>query len=159
MELFEVLNYFCHRNSGAVSSADKRKHSFMLKRLFSAQYPIQCNLVNSLDSEPETSANLVAMLATRYNDMPLFLKFKIDQRKKKENILCKYEDEVLNKYMEINEIGIRELETAYMFDKESVEKVLDLIKRNFFDNKDKVIIKKNLVEKDDEKKTENEGLF
>jgi hypothetical protein len=131
----------------------------MLKRLFSAQYPIQCNLVNSLDSEPETSANLVAMLATRYNDMPSFLKLKIDQRKKKENILCKYEDEVLNKYMEINEIGVRELETAYMFDKESVEKALDLIKRNFFDNKDKVIIKKNPVEKDDEKKTENEGLF
>lgn len=158
-ELFDVLNCFCHRNSGAVSSADKRKHSFMLKRLFSAQYPIQCNLVNSLDSEPETSANLVAMLATRYNDMPSFLKLKIDQRKKKENILCKYEDEVLNKYMEINEIGIRELETAYMFDKESVEKALDLIKRNFFDNKDKIIIKKNLVEKGDEKKTENEGLF
>jgi len=159
MELFEVLNYFCHRNSGAVSSADKRRHSFMLKRLFSAQYPIQCNLVNNIESDPETSANLVAMLATRYNDIPDFLKSKIDQKKKKENIFCKYEDEVLDKYMEINEIGLRELETAYMFDKESVENALNLIKRNFFGDKEKVIIKKGPVEENDEKKTENEGLF
>ena len=103
-ELYEVLNCFCHRNSGAVSSEDKKRHSFMLKRLFSAQYPIQCNLVNNLDSEPEMSANLVALLATRYSDIPPFLKLKVSQKKKKESILSKYEDDVLNKYMEINEI-------------------------------------------------------
>jgi len=99
------------------------------------------------------------MLATRYNDIPDFLKSKIDQKKKKENIFCKYEDEVLDKYMEINEIGLRELETAYMFDKESVENALNLIKRNFFGDKEKVIIKKGPVEENDEKKTGNEGLF
>ena len=81
-ELYEVLNCFCHRNSGAVSSEDKKRHSFMLKRLFSAQYPIQCNLVNNLDSEPEMSANLVALLATRYSDIPDFLKMKVNQKKR-----------------------------------------------------------------------------
>ena len=142
MELFEVLNYFCHRNSGVVSSVDKRKHSFMLKRLFAAQYPIQCNLVNNLDSDPEVAANLIALLATRYTDIPSFLKLKISQKKKKESVFKDYEDEVLNKYMQINEIGLRELEEAYEFDKESVEKSLNLIKKNFFENKDKVIVKK-----------------
>ena len=154
-ELYEVLNCFCHRNSGAVSSEDKKRHSFMLKRLFSAQYPIQCNLVNNLDSEPEMSANLVALLATRYSDIPPFLKLKISQKKKKESILSKYEDDVLNKYMEINEIGFRELEEAYMFNEFEVEKALNLIKKNFFDNKDKVIVKKI----DKPKKEEDVGLF
>jgi len=151
MELYEVLNLFCHRNSGAVSSADKRKHSFMLKRLFAAQYPIQCNLVNTLDSEPEISSNLVALLATRYTDLPPFLKLKISQKKKKESILSKYEDEVLNKYMQINEIGFRELEEAYMFNEMEVEKALNLIKKNFFENKDKVIVKKVEKNKNEEK--------
>lgn len=142
MELFEVLNCYCHRNSGAVSSADKKKHSFMLKRLFAAQYPIQCNLVNNLDSDPEVSANLVALLATRYTDIPDFLKLKINQKKKKESVFKDFEDGVLNKYMQINEIGLRELEEAYEFDKETVVKSLNLIKKNFFENKDKVIVKK-----------------
>lgn len=155
MELFEVLNNFCHRNSGAVSSADKKRHSFMLKRLFSAQYPIQCNLVNNLDSDPEVSSNLVAMLATRYTDLPPFLKLKVNQKKKKESVFKDYEDDVLNKYMEINEIGLRELEEAYEIDRDEVEKALKLIKKNFFDNKDKVIVKK--VPK--QKKEDEQKLF
>jgi hypothetical protein len=142
MELYEVLNLYCHRNSGAVPSVDKKKHSFMLKRLFAAQYPIQCNLVNNLDSDPEVASNLVALLATRYTDLPPFLKLKVSQKKKKESILSKYEDEVLNKYMEINEIGFRELEEAHMFNEAEVEKSLNLIKKNYFENKDKVIVKK-----------------
>lgn len=154
MELYEVLNLYCHRNSGAVPSVDKKKHSFMLKRLFSAQYPIQCNLVNNLDSDPEVASNLVALLATRYTDLPPFLKLKVSQKKKKESIISKYEDEVLNKYMQINEIGFRELEEAYMFNETEVEKALNLIKKNFFDNKDKVIVKK--IEKP---KNEETGLF
>jgi hypothetical protein len=154
MELYEVLNLYCHRNSGAVPSVDKKKHSFMLKRLFAAQYPIQCNLVNNLDSDPEVASNLVALLATRYTDLPPFLKLKVSQKKKKESILSKYEDEVLNKYMQINEIGFRELEEAYMFNEAEVEKSLNLIKKNFFENKDKVIVQK--IEKP---KNEETGLF
>lgn len=155
MELYEVLNLYCHRNSGAVPSVDKKKHSFMLKRLFAAQYPIQCNLVNNLDSDPEVASNLVALLATRYTDLPPFLKLKVSQKKKKESIISKYEDEVLNKYMQINEIGFRELEEAYMFNEVEVEKSLNLIKKNFFENKDKVIVQK--IEKP--KKEEESSLF
>ena len=157
-ELFFLFYCFCHRNSGAVSSADKKKHSFMLKRLFAAQYPIQCNLVKHLDSDPEMASDLVALLATRYTDTPSFLKLKLNQKKKKESILSKYEDEVLNKYMEINEVGFRELEEAFMFNETEVEKALNLIKKNFFDDKDKVILHKNTV-KPSEKKTEESSLF
>lgn len=155
MELFEVLNNICHRNSGAVSSEDKKRHSFMLKRLFSAQYPIQCNLVNNLCSDPEVSANLVSLLATRYTDLPPFLKLKVNQKKKKESVFKDYEDDVLNKYMEINEICLRELEEAYDIDREGVENALKLIKKNFFDNKEKVIVRK--VTK--QKKEEEQKLF
>ena len=146
MELYEVLNCYCNRNSGAVSKEDKRKYSYMLRRLFSAQFPIQCELVNRLDSDPLADAEVIALLAMRYNGLPPFLKMRVDQAKKKENIRKFYEDDVLNKYMEINECGIRELEQAYALDKTEMDRVLKLIKSNFFNNKEKVIVSKPVDE-------------
>lgn len=152
-ELFEVLNCYCNRNSGAVSKEDKRRHSYMLRRLFSAQFPIQCELVNRLDSDPVVDAEIIALLAMRFNGLPNFLKTRIDQKKKKETIRTYYEDEVLNKYMEINECGIREVEEAYVINKDAVDNALKLIKTNFFNNKEKVIVNKNSNKEEDKEKS------
>ena len=152
-ELFEVLNCYCNRNSGAVSKEDKRKYSYMLRRLFSAQFPIQCELVNRLDSDPLVDAELIALLALRFNGLPQFLRTKIDQKKKKETIRTYYEDDVLNKYMEINECGIREVEEAYAINKTELDKALNLIKSNFFNNKEKVLVSKVTPEKEDKEKS------
>jgi hypothetical protein len=154
MELYEVLNCYCNRNSGAVSKEDKRKYSYMLRRLFSAQFPIQCELVNRLDSDPLVDAELIALLAMRYNGLPSFLKTRIDQKKKKETIRTFYEDEVLDKYMEINECGIREVEEAYSFNKAELDNALKLIKSNFFNNKEKVLVTKNV-----DKEVKEKSLF
>lgn len=151
MELYEVLNCYCNRNSGAVSKEDKRKYSYMLRRLFSAQFPIQCELVNRLDSDPLVDAELIALLAMRFNGLPAFLKTRIDQTKKKESIRKFYEDDVLNKYMEINECGIREVEDAYVINKGELDWALKLIKSNFFNNKEKVLVSKNTEKKEEEK--------
>ncbi len=150
-ELYEVLNCYCNRNSGAVSKEDKRKYSYMLRRLFSAQFPIQCELVNRLDSDPLVDAEIIAMLAMRFNGLPNFLKTRIDQKKKKETIRTYYEDDVLNKYMEINECGIREVEEAYEINKTELDNALKLIKSNFFNNKEKVLVQKNTEKEDKEK--------
>jgi len=152
-ELFEVLNCYCNRNSGAVSKEDKRKYSYMLRRLFSAQFPIQCQLVNGLDSDPLVDAELIALLALRFNGLPAFLKTRIDQKKKKETIRTYYEDNVLNKYMEINECGIREVEEAYAINKLEVDNALKLIKSNFFNNNEKIIINKNTNKEEETEKT------
>ena len=153
MELYEVLNCYCNRNSGAVSKEDKRKYSYMLRRLFSAQFPIQCELVNRLDSDPITDADVIALLAMRFNGLPAFLKTRIDQKKKKETIRTYYEDDVLNKYMEINECGIREVEEAYSINKDEIDKALKLIKSNFFNNKEKVLVNKNTNKEEETEKT------
>lgn len=142
MELFEVLNNFCSRNSGDVSKDDKKKHSYMLRRLFSAQYPMQCDIINRLDSDALCSSNIIALLASRYNGLPAFLRMRVDQKKKKETIYKFFEDDVINKYMDINECGIREVEEAYDFCPEEINKAMKLIKSNYFNNKDKVIVKK-----------------
>lgn len=142
MELYEVLNNFCSRNSGAVSKDDKKKYSYMLRRLFSSQYPMQCDIINRLDSDALCSSNIIALLASRYNGIPAFLRTRIDQKKKKETIYKFFEDDVINKYMDINECGIREVEEAYDFCPEEINKVMKLIKSNYFNNKDKVIVKK-----------------
>ena len=151
MEFWEYLQRICHRNSGSISKEDKRKYSFLSRRLFAAQFPIQCELVNRLDSDPLIDAELIALLAMRFNGLPAFLKTRIDQKKKKETIRTYYEDEVLNKYMEINECGIREIEEAYAVNKTELDNALKLIKSNFFNNKEKVIVSKNTEKKEDEK--------
>jgi hypothetical protein len=153
MELYEVLNCYCNRNSGAVSKEDKRKYSYMLRRLFAAQFPIQCELVNRLDSDPLVDAEIIAMLAMRFNGLPSFLKTRIDQKKKKETIRTYYEDDVLNKYMELNECGIREVEEAYVINKDELDKALKLIKSNFFNNKEKVLVQKNTNKEEDNEKS------
>ena len=150
-ELYEVLNCYCNRNSGAVSKEDKKKYSYMLRRLFAAQFPIQCELVNRLNSDPLVDAELIALLAMRYNGLPNFLKTRIDQTKKKESIRKFYEDDVLAKYMEINECGIREVEDAYAINKEEMDWALKLIKANFFNNKEKVLVQKNTEKEEEEK--------
>lgn len=142
MELFDVLNAFCTRRSGEVSDDDKRKFAYMIRRLFSAQFPMICETVNRLDSDPLYTANLISFVTVKYNGIPSYLKKKISQKKKQENIRTKYDDCVIDKYMEINECGIREVEEAYFFNKDEVDKALNLIKSNFFDNKNKIVIKK-----------------
>lgn len=143
MELFDVLNAFCTRQSNNVSDGDKRKFAYMIRRLFSAQFPILCESVNRLDSDPLYTSNLIALLTTRYNGLPPYLKIKISQKKKQETIRTKYDDCVLEKYMDINECGIREVEEAYEFNPDELTKALDLIKSNFFENKSKVIVRKS----------------
>ncbi len=142
MELYEVLGCYCNRNSGAVSKDDKRKYSYMLRRLFAAQFPIQCELINRLDVDPVAASTIVSLLASRYTGLPSFLKIRVDQTKRKESIRKYYEDCVIDKYMEINECGIREVEEAYYYDRDALDNAMKLIKKNFFNNKEKVIVKK-----------------
>lgn len=153
MEFWEYLQRICNRNSGSISKEDKRKYSFLSRRLFAAQFPIQCELVNRLDSDPLIDAELIALLAMRFNGLPNFLKIRVDQKKKKETIRTYYEDEVLNKYMEINECGIREIEEAYAVNKTELDNALKLIKSNFFNNKEKVIVSKNTEKKEEDEKS------
>ena len=159
MELFDVLGAFCTRRSGQVSDSDKKKFAYMIRRLFSAQFPTMCESVNRMDSDPLYTANLISMLAARYNGIPPFLKLKIEQKKKKETIRSKYDDCVIDKYMEINECGIREVEEAYFFNSEEIDKAMNLIKVNFFDNKSKVIVKKTKEKSKNKKEKKEETLF
>ena len=153
MEFWEYLQRICNRNSGSISKEDKRKYSFLIRRLFAAQFPIQCELVNRLDSDPLIDAELIALLAMRFNGIPNFLKIRVDQKKKKETIRTYYEDDVLNKYMEINECGIREVEEAYAVNQTELDNALKLIKSNFFNNKEKVIVSKNTEKKEEDEKS------
>lgn len=158
MDLFETLEAFCTRRSNQVNDVDKRKWSYMIRRFMSAQFPIHCESVNRMDTDELVTTNLMSLLCMRYNGIPSFVRMKISQKKKKFSIRSEYDDCVIDKYMEINECGIREVEEAYAFNPEEVDKALNLIKANFFDNKNKVVVKKTKsVSK--KKQKEEETLF
>ena len=72
MELYEVLNAYCSRSSGAVSKEDKRRHSYMLRRLFSSTYPSSASeyqaIVLSFSSLPTnivTAESVVSVLLSQ----------------------------------------------------------------------------------------------
>lgn len=142
MELYQVLDLFCNRGFKNVSKEDKRRHSFMIKRLFSAQYPMQCHMLNDLSTDPVAASDIIGMLATRYTGLPNFLRMKVSQKKKKESIRKNFEDDVLAKFMELNQCGIREVEEAYNYSPKEITAALKMIKTTFFDDKSKVIVEK-----------------
>jgi hypothetical protein len=55
--------------------------------------------------------------------------------------------------MELNECGIREVEEAYVINKDELDKALKLIKSNFFNNKEKVLVQKNTNKEEDNEKS------
>lgn len=158
MELFEVLNAFCTKRANSVSDEDKRKYAYMIRRLFSAQFPMLCEYVNRMDSDPLYTATMISLITARYSSLPPYLKLKISQKKRQESIREKYDDCVVDKYMEINECGIREVEEAYFYNQEEVDKAMDLIKQNFFENKNKVVVSKSKSKKTSKVK-KDETLF
>lgn len=147
MELYELLNKICNRQSNQVPREDKRKYAYMCRRLFSAQFPIQMQMLNDLTSDQELTTSVISMMATRYNGIPNFLKLKVNQKKKKESIRKYFEDDVINKFMEINECGIREVDEMFSIERDEIMRMMKLIKQAFFDNSDKVIVEKKKEDK------------
>lgn len=135
MELFDYIGTIFGSDKvwEEVGNNDKNKHSFMLNRLMSIQFPMQASMLNALKISQIGQAETWRMIGKQYKRTPGFIYTKTST--KKEKTKKKYSDDAVRKYMQINEIGEREFKEALKFNEEEILKSLEIIDKTYFSKK------------------------
>lgn len=142
MELYAVINKINTRHSSEVNASDKKKHAFMLSRLYAAGFPLQTAVLNDINVDPQTVTNMIILLSKRYSNVPPFLRMKVSQKKKQDSIYKMYSDREIAKFCETEECGIRELKEMVEIDKSLVDMRMVEIREQYF-NDYKIVKEKN----------------
>jgi len=134
MELFDVIRKINSRKGNEVSNLDKKRHSFMLSRLYAAGFPLQVSVLNNINIDAVTATNMIILLSKRYLNVPSFLKLKVSQKKKQDSIYKLYNTDEINKFCELEECGIREFKELVSIDKELVDNRMTEIREQYFND-------------------------
>lgn len=134
MELFDVIRKMNTRHGNEIPDNDKKKHAFMLSRLYSAGFPLQVQILNDINVDAKTSTNMIILLSKRYSNVPGFLKIKVSQKKKQDSIYKLYKDFEINKFCELEECGIREFKELVSINKELVDIRMKEIREQYFND-------------------------
>lgn len=135
MELFNYINTIFGSDKvwNEVGNVDKNKHSFMLNRLMSIQFPMQASMLNALKISQIGQAETWRMIGKQFKKTPGFIYTKTST--KKEKAKRKYSDDAIKKFMQINEIGEREFKMAMKFNEDEMNKSLEIIEKTYFSKK------------------------
>lgn len=142
MELYDMIKCMCTKNSSSIQDADKRKNSFILKRLYSAKYPIACFMLNDLSTDPIISVNILCEISKQFNNVPDFLNLKVSQKKKKSSIYKGFEGNIIDKCCELEQCSVNDLQLAYDMYEDDVKKHLKLVEETFFPKEEKIVKQK-----------------
>jgi hypothetical protein len=136
MELFDVLDSLFSRNRyKEVSNSDKRKYFFMIQRFMSIQYPVLANNMNIVNVNEELVVDMWHNeMVSRYVKKPQWMYTKSSVKKDKDKDA--YDDDVISKYLELNEISFRDYKFAMEVIPEAINDDLKLIKTNLKYEKD-----------------------
>jgi len=123
-KLFDFINMMFTQNSDFdnLNNAQKSKHFFMVNRLMSIYFPKQAQLFNYVGMNQLGTIESWRLVAKRYKKVPGWIYTKIN--KKKTINTKKFDQEVIDEYIKINEIGIREFNDAMELEPELLENYL-----------------------------------
>ena len=102
-------------------NADKSRHHFMTNRFFAINHPVQANLFNKVGINGAAVVDCWAMVAQKYNRVPGWIYTKVRKSEKEKAKEYQPNEEVLNKYLELNKIGMREYKEALKFNPEALK--------------------------------------
>ena len=139
MELYDIIKCMCTKNSSSIQDTDKRKNSFILKRLYSAKYPIACSLLNDLSTDPIVSVNILCEISKQFNNVPDFLYLNVSQKKNKSSIYKEFAGSIIDKCCEMEQCSVNDLQLAYDMYKDTVKKHLKLVEETFFPKEEKIV--------------------
>ncbi len=105
---------------------DKSKNSFMLNRFMSIKFPAQAQLFNMLRTDPVGQAEAWRMVTSKFNRVPGFIYTKVSKKKIQKE--WEPDQQALDFYLQINEIGMREFNEALKYDRSTVISVIDKLK-------------------------------
>ncbi len=115
-KLFDFIRVFFNepQNYKKLTRHQKAKHAFMMNRFCSIKYPVQAALFNKVGMDPAGLVDCWQMVAQQYKKTPswIFTKTNKNQKDTKE---YSPEDEILDMYLQINEIGMKEYKDALKY--------------------------------------------
>lgn len=138
-KLFDFINVFFtnEKEYEKLNDADKARHFFMLNRFMSIMYPINANMFNKNGINTAAVVDCWHLVARKYKRTPGWFYTKLNKNASEKASSFSIEDEVLDKYLEINKIGIREYKEALRFNKDSVIAELKELKKQMSVNGNK----------------------
>jgi hypothetical protein len=125
IKLFDYINVLFGTDSqwDKLSNYDKAKNEFMTRRFMSIKFPNQANLFNVMKTDPVGQAESWRLIGSKFNRVPGFIYTKVKNLKK--NKAWVPNQNAVDEYLKINQIGQREFNEALKFNptaiKESIE--------------------------------------
>lgn len=131
MDLFDYIKCLFSQSSEYENLPDyvKKKHTFMVTRFFSIQYPIQAQLFNKLNIDPIGVSHSWRKIGIRYKKTPGWIFTKTTKNTVKKSAYTPSE-EAVSLYLKINEIGMREYKDAMLFNLDKITLDLKQIQKN-----------------------------
>lgn len=105
-----------------ISNHNKKRHHFMINRFFAIKYPTNAQLFNKNGINPIAVIDSWSLVASRFKSVPGWIYTKTKKAKKEPTSKSKYipSEDVINFFMEKNEIGKREFKELEKFAKEDL---------------------------------------
>lgn len=112
-----------------LNNYQKSRHQFMVNRFFSIKYPTHANIFNKLGINPAAVVDCWHMVASNYKRTPgwIFTKVRKSEKEKAKEYIPSAE--VLEKYLHVNQIGMREYKEAIKFNPIEIKKVLQSLEK------------------------------
>lgn len=130
-KLFDFIKIFFQDQATykTLTDNDKARHSFMLNRFMAIQYPVNASSFNKLGIYSASIVDCWNIVAQRFKYVPKWMYTSVSKKKKEEARKFDPSDEVLNKYLEINNIGFREYKEALKFNFNEVVKDIEYLEK------------------------------
>jgi len=131
--LFEYIKVLFGKESEweVLTNYDKAKNAFMINRFMSIKFPTQANLFNKLKTDPVAAAESWRMMGRKYSRVPGFIYTKIKETKK-EKVWVPNQN-ALDLYLRINEIGEREFNEALKLKPDEIKHSIQILEKQFKD--------------------------
>jgi NACalpha-BTF3-like transcription factor len=128
MELFDYMKVLFEQGTKyeELKSYDKTKNAFMLNRFMSINHPVQAQMFNKLGINSVGVADSWRMVGRQYKRVPGWIYTKVRKSEKQKEKEFRPNEEALEMFMRINQIGEREYKEALKF---SRDEVIDALKR------------------------------
>lgn len=129
MKLFDYIKVLFGDDKGwdKLTNYDKAKNEFMTRRFMGIKFPIQANMFNVLKTDPVGQAESWRMVASKFSRVPGFIYTKTKKSKKSKK--WQPNTDVVNEYLKLNEIGMREFEEAVKFRPKEMKKSINKLEK------------------------------
>lgn len=134
MKLFDYIKvlFGTDKQWDKLTNYDKSKNEFMTRRFMSIKFPSQANLFNVMKTDPVGQAESWRMIGSKFKRTPGFIYTKVKKSAKTKQ--WKPNQDAVNEYLRINQIGNREFNEALEFFPNDIKSSINSLEKQMGNN-------------------------